>query len=60
MDLISDQVIIFIKENQMVIMSLLAVFSAVLALLAFKQIKQGWRFYFSKRRLISQLREKKL
>ena len=37
-----------------------AVFSAALALLACKQIKQGWRFYFSKRRLIAKLREKKL
>ena len=54
----SDQLIIFIKENHLFIITLLAVFSAVLALLAWKQIKQGWRFYFSKRKLIAQLREK--
>tara|TARA_B100000686_G_scaffold166842_1_gene174302 strand:+ start:197 stop:379 length:183 start_codon:yes stop_codon:yes gene_type:complete len=58
MDLMSDQLIIFIKENHLFIISLLAVFSAILALLAWKQIKQGWRFYFSKRKLIAQLREK--
>ena len=58
MDLISDQVIIFIKENHLVIISLLTFFAAALALLAWKQIKQGWRFYFSKRKLIAQLREK--
>jgi len=39
---------------------LLAFFSAALALLAWKQIKQGWKFHFSKRKLIAQLRENKL
>ena len=58
MDILLNQIIIFITENQLVIIPLLAVFSAALALLAWKQIKQGWRFYFSKRRLITQLREK--
>ena len=60
MDLLLNQIIIFLTENHLVIIPLLAVFSAALALHAWKQIKQGWRFYFSKRRLIEQLREKKL
>ena len=60
MDILLNQIIIFLTENHLVIFPLLAVFSAVLALLAWKQIKQGWRFYFSKRRLIAQLREKEL
>ena len=53
-----DQVVIFITENRLVIIPFLAVCSAALTLLAWKQIKQGWRFYFSKRKLIAQLREK--
>ena len=60
MDMQLNQIIIFLIENHLVITPLLAVFSAALALLAWKQIKLGWRFYFSKRRLIAQLREKKL
>ena len=58
MDILFSQMIIYLTENHLVIIPLLAVFSAALALLAWKQIKQGWRFYFSKRRLIAQLREK--
>ena len=58
MDIQLNQIIIFLTENNLVIIPLLTVFSAALALLAWKQIKQGWRFYFSKRRLIAQLREK--
>ena len=58
MDILLNQIIIFLTENHLVIIPLLAVFSAALALLAWKQIKQGWRFYFSKRRLIEQIREK--
>ena len=60
MDILINPIIIFLTENYLVIIPLLVVFSATLALLAWKQIKQGWRFYFSKRRLIAQLREKKL
>ena len=60
MDILLIQIIIFLADNHLIIIPLLAVFSAALALLAWKQIKQGWRFYFSKRRLIEQLREKKL
>ena len=60
MDLLLNQIIMFLTENHLVIIPLIAVFSAALALLAWKQIKQGWMFYFSKRRLIEQLREKKL
>ena len=60
MDLILDKVIIFIIENYWVIITLLEVFSAALALLAWYQIRQGWKFYFSKRRLIAKLREKNL
>ena len=58
MEILFNQIIIFLTENHLVIIPLLVVFSATLALLAWKQIKQGWRFYFSKRRLIEQLREK--
>ena len=58
MDILLNQIIIFLTENNLVMIPLLAVFSAALALLAWKQIKQGWKFYFSKRRLIAQLREK--
>ena len=57
MDILLNQIITFITENHLVIIPLLAVFSAALALIAWKQIKQGWRFYFSKRRLIEQLIE---
>ena len=60
MDILLNQIIIFLTENHLVIIPLLAVFSAALALLAWKQIKQGWNLYFSKRKLISQLREKNL
>ena len=60
MDLLFKQIIIYLTENHLVIIPLLAGFSVAFALLAWKQIKQGWRFYFSKRRLIAQLREKKL
>ena len=60
MDIHLNQIIKFFIENHLVIIPFIAVFSAALALLAWKQIKQGWRFYFSKRRLIAQLREKKL
>ena len=60
MDILLKQIIIFLTENNLVILPLLAVFSAAFALLTWKQIKQGWKFYFSKRRLIAQLREKTL
>ena len=60
MDILLNQIIIFLTENHLVIIPLLAVSSAVLALLAWNQIKNGCKFYFSKRRLIAQLREKKL
>ena len=60
MDILLNKIIILLTENHSVIIPLLAVFSAALALLAWKQIKQGWRLYFSKRRLIAKLREKKL
>jgi len=60
MDILLNQIIIFLTENLLVIIPLLAFFSAALAFLACKQIKQGWKFYSSKRRLIAQLRENKL
>jgi len=60
MDILLNQIIIFLTENHLVIIPFLAVFSALLSLLAWMQIKQGWQFYFSKRRLIEQLKEKKL
>ena len=60
MDMLLYQIIIFLTENHLVMIPLLAVFSVALALLAWKQIKQGRRFYFSKRKLITQLIEKKL
>ena len=60
MDIILKQIIIFIIENHLVIIPLLAFFSAVLALLVWKRIKQGWKFYSSKRKLIELLREKNL
>ena len=60
MDILLNQIIILLTENHLVIIPLLVVFSAALALIAWKQIKLGCRFYFSKRRLIAQLREKKL
>ena len=58
MDILLNKIFIFLTENHLVIIPLLVIFSAALAFLAWKQIKQGWRFYFSKRRLIEQLREK--
>jgi len=56
LDTLLDQIIIYLTDNHLVIIPLLAFFSAALALLTWKQIKQGLRFYFSKRRLIAQLR----
>ena len=60
MEILLNQIIIFLTENHFVIIPVLVVLSAALALLTWEQIKQGWRFYFSKRRLIEQLREKNL
>ena len=60
MEILLNQIIIFLTENHLVIILFIAVFSAALALLAWKQIKQGWKFHFSKRKLIAQLRENKL
>ena len=59
MDILLNKIIILLTENHLVMIPLLAVFSVALALLAWKQIKQGLRFYFSKRRLIAQLRGEK-
>ena len=59
MDILINQIIISLTENHLVIIPLLVVFSVALALLAWKQIKQGLKFYFSKRKLITQLIEKK-
>ena len=58
MYILLNKIIIFLSENHLVLIPLLAVFAAAMAILAWKQIKRGWRFYFSKRRLIAQLREK--
>ena len=60
MDIILKQIIIFITENHLVIIPLLAFFSAALALLVWKRIKQGLKFYSSKRKLIELLREKNI
>ncbi len=56
MGIFLNQIIIFIIENHFVIIPLLASFSAVLALLVWKRIKQGWECYFSKRKLSELLR----
>ena len=58
MDIFLNQIITFLTVNQLVIIPLLAIFSVAMAFLAWQQIMQGWRFYSSKRRLISQLRVK--
>ena len=60
MDIIYNQIIIYLTKNHLFIIPLLIFFSGALALLAWQQIKQGWRFHFSKRILIEQLREKGL
>ena len=60
MDIFLNQIIIFFIENHLVIIPLLVFFSAALALLLWKRIKQGWEFYSSKRKLIELLREKNL
>ena len=60
MDIPLNQIIIFIIENHLVIIPMLVFFSAALALLVWKRIKQGWKFYYSKRKLIELLREKNL
>ena len=60
MEILLNQIIIFLTENHLVIIPLLTFFLAALALLAWKQIKEGWRLYCSKRRMILQLREKNL
>ncbi len=58
MDIHLNQIIIFFIENHFVAIPFLAFFTAALALLVWKRIKQGWEFYFSKRKLIELLREK--
>ncbi len=58
MDIMLNQVIKLIVENHYIIFPLLTILSAALALLTWNQIQVGWRFYFSKRRLILQLSEK--
>ena len=60
MDIFLNQIIIFFIGNHFVINPLLMFFSAALALLVWKRIKQGWEFYSSKRKLIQLLREKNL
>ena len=60
MDLFLNQIIIFIIENHLVIIPSLVFFSAAVALLVWKKIKEGWEFYSSKRKLIELLREKNL
>ena len=60
MDIIFKQIIFFLTEYNLVTIPLIAFFSLAFAFLTWRQIKHGWRFYFSKRRLIAQLREKKL
>ena len=60
MDILLNQIIIFLTVNHLVIIPLLAIFSVAMAFFAWQQIMQGWRFYSSKRRLISQLRGKTL
>ena len=59
MDIFLNLIIIFIIENHLVIIPLLAFFSAALAFLVLKSIKQGWEFYSSKQKLIELLRGKK-
>ena len=60
MDIHLNKIIIFLTENHLFIIALLAFLSVVLALITWMQIKQGWRFYVSKRKLITLLREKNL
>ena len=59
MNKLLNQIIIFIIENHLVIIPLLAFFSVALAFLVLKSIKQGWEFYSSKQKLIELLRGKK-
>ena len=60
MDIFLNLIIIFIIENHLVIIPLLAFFSAALAFLVLKSIKQGREFYSSKQKLIELLRGKNL
>ena len=60
MDILLNQIIIFMIENHLVIILSLAFFSAALAFLFLKSIKQGWEFYSSKQKLIELLRGKNL
>ena len=60
MDKLLNQIIVFIIENHLVIIPSLALFSAALAVLVWKRIEQGWKFYSSKQKLIELLREKNL
>jgi len=60
MDIHLNQIIKFFIENHLVIIPSLAFFSAALALLVWKRIKQGLKFYSSKRKLIELLREKNI
>ena len=58
MEILLNQLIIFLYENHFVIITLLTVFAAILALLVWQQIQLGSRFYFSKQRLMAKLIEK--
>jgi len=60
MDIILNQIVKFIIWNHSITIPLLTIFSIALALLAWNQIKLGWLFYISKRKLVLELSEKGL
>ena len=53
-----NEIINFLIDSQCIVIPVLGGFAALLGILTWYQVRQGWRFYFSKRRLIKQLHGK--
>jgi len=52
------EIINFLIDYQSIVIPILGGITTFLGILTWYQVRQGWRFYFSKRRLIKQLRGK--
>ena len=50
-----NEIINFLIDYQFIVIPALGGFAAFIAIITWYQVRQGWRFYSSKRRLIEQL-----
>ena len=53
-----NEIINFLIYYQFIVIPVLGGFTAFIVILTWYQVRQGWRFYFSKRRLIKKLQGK--